>query len=220
MLFKGHGCVYVYASCTCTGVVLCVWVVLPDIMYHRAVLIKALAQIINTIMITHDDLRDREHNMRTRVVDFAHSIPRFRKVLSNKRWKLCQNFSVNNHLFFHIVDGKNKNVMGKVSDLISTHLDPDLPLWRVDVVQDSLENKHVLLIRVHHVIGDGLALIGLLHGLLRVTTEDPKTFKATTTQFSFDNSEAAQNAKQGTPLLFRPPRACLTSFFSPSNVMQ
>ncbi len=181
-------------------------------MYHSAVLIKALPQVINTIMITHDDLRNHEHNMRTRVVDFAQSIPRFRKVLSNKKWKLCQNFSVNNHLFFHTVDGRNKNVMGKVSDLISTHLDQDLPLWRVDVVQDSLENKHVLLIRVHHVLGDGLALIGLLQGLLRVTTEDPKLFKAAITQFSFDNSEAVQTGKQGTPLL-PPPRTWLTSFF-------
>jgi len=144
--------------------------------------------IINTIMITHDDLRDCEHKLRLRLVDFAESIPRFRKIIKKKRWKMCDNFSVNNHLFFHTVgDEKVQDVMGKVSDLISSHLDQEIPLWRVDVVQDAVHSKHVLLIRIHHVLGDGLALIGLLQGLLKVADAQQTGFQGAT-QFSFEAS--------------------------------
>jgi WS/DGAT/MGAT family acyltransferase len=101
---------------------------------------------------------------------------------------MCDNFSINNHLFFHTVgDEKVQDVMGKVSDLSSTHMDRNFPLWKVDVVQDAVHSKHVLLIRIHHVLGDGLALIGLLQGLLKVA--DAK-------QTGFDTSVATGRRRQ------------------------
>jgi len=51
-----------------------------------------------------------------------------------------------------------------VSERMGTALDPAKPLWEVEVI-DSGSGASALLIRVHHCIGDGVALVRVLLGL-------------------------------------------------------
>ena len=52
-------------------------------------------------------------------------------------------------------------LQARVADLATTPLDPDRPLWQFLLV-DSYEGGSALIARVHHCIGDGIALISVM----------------------------------------------------------
>lgn len=51
-----------------------------------------------------------------------------------------------------------------ISERMSTALERDRPLWHVDVI-DGVGDGAALLVRVHHAVGDGVALVRLLLGV-------------------------------------------------------
>lgn len=63
----------------------------------------------------------------------------------------------------------------RVGELASQALDPAQPLWQMHLVENfratpGARPAHALIVRIHHCIADGIALIGLL---LSLTTEQP-----------------------------------------------
>jgi diacylglycerol O-acyltransferase / wax synthase len=50
----------------------------------------------------------------------------------------------------------------RVADLAATPLPPDRPLWQFELVEDLGDGRSALVSRVHHCIGDGIALISVM----------------------------------------------------------
>lgn len=63
-------------------------------------------------------------------------------------------------------------LLNLVSDLASTPLDHELPLWQVHVV-DGLEGEGALVMRFHHCLGDGTAMMALVDELFDLGPDAP-----------------------------------------------
>ena len=86
-------------------------------------------------------------------------------------WEMDPAFNLDNHLH-HIGlpgDSGKAELQQLVSDLISTPLDFRRPLWQMHLV-DHFDGGSVLIVRIHHCIADGLALVQVL---LSITDETP-----------------------------------------------
>ncbi len=89
-------------------------------------------------------------------------------------WEKDPLFDINSHL--HLVGlpepAGQKELQDMVSDLLSTPLDPSKPLWQIHVV-DNYKEGGALIIRLHHSIADGMALIFVLLSLTDMTPDAP-----------------------------------------------
>ncbi len=86
-------------------------------------------------------------------------------------WELDDNFDLDMHLARTALPGKGTTADLKrlVGRLASTALDANKALWQVHLV-DNYNGGQALIVRIHHCIADGVALIGVL---LAMTSEDP-----------------------------------------------
>jgi WS/DGAT/MGAT family acyltransferase len=85
-------------------------------------------------------------------------------------WELDDNFDLDLHVARTALPGKGTTADLKrlVGRLASTALDPNKPLWQFHLV-DNYNGGQALIVRIHHCIADGIALIGVLMAL---TSED------------------------------------------------
>ncbi|MAM00048.1 MAG: wax ester/triacylglycerol synthase family O-acyltransferase [Alteromonadaceae bacterium] len=105
---------------------------------------------------------------------------RFRQTIRRRgercRWVDDPNFDLDNHL--HSIALPNpagkRELQTVFSDLNSTHLDPNRPLWQIHHV-DNYGEGSALLIRIHHCIADGISLVRVLLSL----TDDNAEAKVT-----------------------------------------
>jgi WS/DGAT/MGAT family acyltransferase len=86
-------------------------------------------------------------------------------------WELDDNFDLDLHVARTALPGKGtvadlKRLVGR---LASTALDPTKPLWQMHLV-DNYQGGQAIIVRIHHCIADGIALIGVLMAL---TSDDP-----------------------------------------------
>ena len=86
-------------------------------------------------------------------------------------WELDDNFDLDLHLARTALPGKGTTAELKrlVGRLASTALDSTKPLWQMHLV-DNYNGGQAMIVRIHHCIADGIALIGVL---LALTSEDP-----------------------------------------------
>ena len=87
-------------------------------------------------------------------------------------WEDDPHFGIHSHIS-HVAlpaPGGDAALRDIVSDLMSVQLDFTKPLWHVHVI-DGYGNASVMLVRVHHSIADGIALVRVL---LSLTDESPK----------------------------------------------
>ncbi len=86
-------------------------------------------------------------------------------------WEVDDNFDLDVHLARTALPGKGTTADLKrlVGRLASTSLDSNKPLWQVHLV-DNYNGGQALIVRIHHCIADGIALIGVLMSL---TSDDP-----------------------------------------------
>lgn len=105
--------------------------------------------------------------------------PRFRRravssavPLYPSRWEEDPHFDLATHLHHVAVPspGDEGALAELIGDIMSSPLDHDRPLWQVHHVE-GMASGSVLIARVHHAVGDGVALVKLLIGL---TDEGPK----------------------------------------------
>ncbi len=125
-----------------------------------------------TGVLTFDEPLDFE--LLTRVVgDGLLRYPRFRQrvveprlPLGSPRWELDTDFDVKAHIHRVALPGRGdqRALQDLVSDLMSTPLDFSKPLWQFHLVEGYGEGCAVLM-RLHHSIADGIALISVLLSL-------------------------------------------------------
>ncbi len=90
--------------------------------------------------------------------------PRMRGSLAH--WSEDSGFDIDNHVN-HIAlpaPGGDKGLRQLVSELMSTPLDFTKPLWHVHLI-DGYDGSSVVLVRIHHSIADGIALVRVMLSL-------------------------------------------------------
>jgi len=127
--------------------------------------------VINAVIITdHLDLRTLRTTFQQRILEGEDSetFERFRCRVggSGRRryWELDPEFDLKRH----IVAAQGKRLHGPeaiqayVGREANQALDPDHPLWQFQLITGQGEDETVLLLRFHHSLGDGEALMGLM----------------------------------------------------------
>lgn len=97
---------------------------------------------------------------------FHRRVVRPRSRGSMPHWQDDERFEISNHVS-HVAlpaPGGDRALRELVSELMSTPLDFTKPLWHMHVV-DGYESGSVVLARIHHCIGDGIALVRVMLSL-------------------------------------------------------
>jgi diacylglycerol O-acyltransferase len=97
---------------------------------------------------------------------FHQKVVRPRSRANFLHWQDDTKFNIENHVS-HValpVPGGDKALREMVSELMSTPLDFTKPLWQIHVI-DDFEKGSVVLARIHHSIGDGIALVRVMLSL-------------------------------------------------------
>lgn len=113
---------------------------------------------------THDDLSE-PFNL---VIDFIN--------LTGPRWKACDNFSIDEHVFYHRPE-KNiswAGVKSLVAELHEPLMDRSRPLWEFHLIDGIKGNKFAIYTRLHHAYADGMTMTSWLNRTFSATPEDTK----------------------------------------------
>lgn len=88
-------------------------------------------------------------------------------------WHVDEAFNLASHIHYIALPkkGNYKMLQDVISDLISQPLDETKPLWQVHLI-DNYNGGSVVLWRLHHAIGDGIALIKVVFSLTGSTKEE------------------------------------------------
>jgi WS/DGAT/MGAT family acyltransferase len=96
-------------------------------------------------------------------------------------WEEDASFDIDHHLVRVALPGKASTVelQKMVAQLASQSLDPARPLWQMHLVENYRDERpagdsrhdHALIIRIHHCIADGIALIGVLLSMTTTTAD-------------------------------------------------
>ncbi|MDZ7814259.1 MAG: wax ester/triacylglycerol synthase family O-acyltransferase [Ideonella sp.] len=108
---------------------------------------------------------------RQRVAERLLQYDRFRqKVVEDAvgaQWVEDTHFDIDAHVVpetLHPADGQTplEALKDRVADLSATPLDMRRPLWQIHLVENLEEGRSALVVRVHHCIADGIALISVM----------------------------------------------------------
>ncbi len=90
---------------------------------------------------------------------------------SGPAWEEDEHFDLDHHLVRIGLPGRGgkHELQQLVAQLASQALDPGKPLWQFHLVE-NYDGGHALIVRIHHCIADGIALMGVLLGM---TGTDP-----------------------------------------------
>ena len=120
-----------------------------------------------------------------RVVDKLLKYERFtQKVVPDAmgaNWVLDDDFNVERHVLHQHLkptagQTEREALQALVGELANTPLDPDHPLWQFHLI-DGYEGGSALVARVHHCIGDGIALISVMMSITDGGMDPPKRKK-------------------------------------------
>ena len=93
-------------------------------------------------------------------------------------WVTDDAFEIHRHVLhrkLHRESGQSEReaLQALVGELANTPLGPDHPLWQFDLI-DHYEGGSALVARIHHCIGDGIALISVMLSITDGGTEPPR----------------------------------------------
>jgi diacylglycerol O-acyltransferase len=96
-------------------------------------------------------------------------------------WVEDEAFDIERHVLHHKVRRKagqseREALQAEVGELSNTPLDPDHPLWQFHLI-DDYEGGSALVARVHHCIGDGIALISVMLSITDGGMDPPRRKK-------------------------------------------
>ena len=140
-----------------------------------------MEQRTNLMMVTgllmFDESLDFDR-LRTTLEDRLLPYRRFRQRIARRGvrqrpcWEYDRRFSLLSHL--HRValpaPGDDRRLQDLVSDLMSTPLDDSKPLWQIHLIENH-RSGCALVVRIHHCIADGIALMQLLLSLTDLESE-------------------------------------------------
>lgn len=99
-------------------------------------------------------------------------------MLGLPQWKVYRDFQLEEHLEVSDLGGAadEEALLARVGDLMSTPLDRERPLWKFHLIlgvkMDGHTNGSAIVVRLHHSIADGIALMKVL---LSLTDPDPSS---------------------------------------------
>jgi WS/DGAT/MGAT family acyltransferase len=108
--------------------------------------------------------------------------PRFRQRVHESRtpmrgpyWEDDPHYDIENHLFRVRLpaDGSQEAMMMVINKLVSTPLDRTKPLWEFHLLENQATGEAFLVVRLHHAIADGIALMAVLMTLCDVSADAP-----------------------------------------------
>jgi Wax ester synthase-like Acyl-CoA acyltransferase domain len=111
------------------------------------------------------DVRRLEMTLARRIL----AIPRFRQRTEPRQggfwWTDDTHFDISRHIKRIRLPGAGDKaeLQRFVAELASTPLDPEHPRWQFHIVEDY-DGGAALIARIHHAIGDGIAMLGVLPG--------------------------------------------------------
>ena len=94
-------------------------------------------------------------------------------------WQEVDDFDLNDHLLRTKLPGRGTvaDLKKFVGELASQPLDESKPLWQMQLI-DNYAGGQALVVRIHHCIADGIALIGVLLALTTEQSDDDRTPRA------------------------------------------
>lgn len=89
-------------------------------------------------------------------------------------WQDDPDFDIDAHLKRRVLPDKagKKELQALASELAVQPLNPGKPLWRFDLIEDY-EGGSALVVRIHHSIADGIALVGVILSLTDLSPHAP-----------------------------------------------
>ena len=138
--------------------------------------------------------------LRERLLGFTRFRQRVQDPEGSPHWELDPHFDLDRHVRRGALPGAAgpAELKDRVSELMSEPLDRSKPLWHMELIEDY-QGGSAVVARLHHCIGDGIALVQVL---LSLTDEhfDPDRFPATEDSRSLIPSlvRAAWRAAKGT----------------------
>jgi len=136
---------------------------------------------ITAVLVLEDpmDLGALKELLSERLLGFTRFQQRIRNPENSARWELDPNFDLDQHVRRSALpgDGGQEELKERVSELMSAPLDRSKPLWHMELIEDY-QGGSAIIVRLHHCIGDGIALVQVL---LSLTDEhfDPSRFPET-----------------------------------------
>ena len=89
-------------------------------------------------------------------------------------WQPDPNFDIRNHIRqVTLRRGTEADLKALASQILSTHLDRERPLWDLTLVRGLEGNRTGMVARIHHCLADGLAGVGIMNVLMSVNPEPP-----------------------------------------------
>lgn len=85
-------------------------------------------------------------------------------------WEFDPEFNIQNHIGeYQLKRGTEAELKTLASKILSTSLNRQHPLWKLDLVHGLKGKRTAMVVRVHHSMADGLSGIGLLNALMDTT---------------------------------------------------
>ena len=135
-----------------------------------------LMQILGVMVFDKPlDLQRLRNTLQRRMVD---RYPRFRQrvaqTFASIYWEDDDDFNINHHVHPVTLPGLGdlEALKAHVADLASEPLNPNRPLWEMQVIQTPA-GVNAMAVRIHHCIADGIALIGVILSLTDETPDAP-----------------------------------------------
>ena len=108
-------------------------------------------------------------------------VPRYRQRvvfpplnLGLPHWEFDPSFDIRNHIRqVRLRGGTESDLKELASNIVSTHLDRQRPLWDITLVQGLEGNRTAMIARIHHCLADGISGLGILNVLMD-TSPTPK----------------------------------------------
>ena len=127
------------------------------------------------------DMQRLKHVLETRLLGYSRFRSRVSYDMTGSAWWQEQDVDLDDHLLrVRLESGKadNKAALEQmVSELSATPLDPEKPLWQIHVVDNCIGEdgkvRQALIIRIHHCIADGMALVGVLLSMYDQAADAP-----------------------------------------------
>jgi diacylglycerol O-acyltransferase len=89
-------------------------------------------------------------------------------------WQSDPNFDIRNHIRqVTLRRGTEADLKALASQILSTHLDRERPLWDLTLVRGLDGNRTGMIARIHHCLADGLAGVGIINVLMSITPGQP-----------------------------------------------
>ncbi len=117
-----------------------------------------------------------------RVEDKLLKFPRFRQKVAHDAmgasWVADESFALGRHVLRETLarkrgQGERAALQARAGELAATPLDPSRPLWQFQLIE-RYEGGSALIVRIHHCIGDGIALVSVMMSITDGGADPPR----------------------------------------------